>query len=270
MPSATNKLKTAWSERKTLLSIGLEPSMEYLPDGFDRNLEGLDEFLRLIIDATEGLAAAYKFNIAFFESLGWEGMELLYGFRDLLPDDSLIIMDAKRGDIGTTAKHYAKAMYESLAVDSMTVNPLMGFDSAEPFLEYEDKLTFFLVLTSNPSASDFLIPNGLYKDIAGKVASWNKVGNCGFVTGATRPEYLKELREIAGNIPFLVPGVGAQGGDLKATIENGMDSNSDYPGLLIHATRGILPAQGEKGDPMEIIRQKTTDLRDQINKAIPN
>lgn len=264
--NAIQKLHAAQQRTGSLLSIGLEPAPEYLPAGFAPNMEGYEEFLRTIIIATEGLACAYKFNLAFFESLGWEGMELLYVVREMIPDDVLLIADAKRGDIGSTAKHYARALYDQLGADAVTLNPLMGRDSAEPFLERTEKLNFFLVLTSNPGAADFLLPEDFYLKVGAKVAEWNTAGNCGFVAGATRPEYLAKLRALGPQVPFLVPGIGAQGGDIEATLQHGGDSRA-FPSLLLHVTRGILPTPQDGDDIEEAIRRRTQQWQQRVTQA---
>ena len=268
LATALDKLRLAQSRTGSLLSIGLEPSPEYLPPEFPRNLEGYKAYLLAIIEATAGLASAYKFNLAFFESLGWEGVEMMYAVRMHVPSDVLLIADAKRGDIGSTAKHYASAVFDRLGADAVTLSPLMGRDSAEPFLAYTDRLSFFLVLTSNPGAADFLLPGDFYKTVARKVSEWNTAGNCGFVTGATRPGQLGELREMAPGIPFLVPGLGAQGGDLAASIREG-GGKSDGS-LLLHVTRGILPAPGQVGDFGGIVREKAIRWNEDIARERSN
>lgn len=264
---ALDKLIQAQHRTGSLLSIGLEPSLGYLPRGFEKNLEGCESFLKLIIEATQDLACAYKFNLAFFESHGWEGMEMLYAVREAVPDDVLLIGDAKRGDIGTSARHYAVAMYDKLEVDSVTINPLLGRDSAVPFLEYEDKLNFFLGLTSNPGASEFLLPNDLFLQIGRRVSEWNTARNCGLVAGATHPEHLGELRRAAPAMPFLVPGIGAQGGDLERTLREGY-LTPEFSGLILHVTRGVLPTEGDPGDPGMFIRSRTEELNGLIAAAV--
>lgn len=252
-----------------LLSVGLEPSDAYLPAGFTPDIPGYEAFLRTVIDATKDIAAAYKFNLAFFESLGPRGWDLLFRVRQAIPPDAFVIADAKRGDIGTTAQHYAKALYEQLDAHSATVNPMMGRDSAEPFLAYADRLTFFLVLTSNPGAADFLIPSELYLRLARAIAGWNSKGNCGFVVGATNPDHIALVREAAGNIPFLVPGIGAQGGEAQKVVQLGQTPAAPlgFPGLLFHVTRGVLPAKDEAGDVAGLIRAKALHWRGVINAA---
>lgn len=274
---ALTKLRSAVALTGSALSVGLEPCDAYVPAGYGGSIAGHERFLRTIIDATAGLAAAYKFNLAFFEALGPAGWELMFRVRERLPAEALVIADAKRGDIGSTAEHYAAALYERLGADSATVNPLMGRDACEPFLACADRLTFFLVLTSNPGASDFLLPGGLYRRIAEGVASWNTRENAGMVVGATRPEQVAEVRAIAGDAPFLIPGVGAQGGDLESVAASGR-VRGDGPdgtcrgsggaGLLFHVTRGVLPARGEAGDAARLIRSKCEGWHGRIRRAL--
>lgn len=267
MSKALKKLRASQKTSKSLISVGLEPSLDYLPANFSRNMEGCEEFLRLIIEATEGLACAYKFNFAFFEAHAWEGMELMYAIREIIPDDVFVIADAKRSDIGTSARHYAESIYDRFQADSATVNPLMGHDSAKPFLDYTDKLNFFLVLTSNPGADDFLLPQDLHHRIARKVVEWNEGENCGFVAGGTRPDQLAELRGMAPGVPFLIPGLGAQGGSPEEVVA--ASGAVDSPGnAVFHLTRSILPGVKEKGDPGDLIREKTLAWRDRINSAL--
>lgn len=266
-PVAVARLISSAARARSALSIGLEPSPAYLPAGFEPTIAGYARFLRGIIDATADLAAAFKFNLAFFESLGPEGVTLLHQVRAAIPTGCFIIADAKRGDIGTTAEHYARALFDRLSADAATVNPLMGRDSAEPFLAYTDRLTWFLVLTSNPGATDFLLHDRLYRRVAQTVASWNTRGNCGFVVGATKPDQVAEIRSLAGDIPFLVPGIGAQGGELEATARLGRTA-SGFKGMLFHVTRGVLPDKSDSGDPFQTIRTKALKWRDAINTAL--
>lgn len=272
--NALHKLTAAQQRTGGLVSAGLEPHADYLPAGFAPTLRGYEDFLTLVIDATAGLVCAYKFNLAFFEALGVAGVDLLYRVRDRLPSDVLIIADAKRGDIGSTARCYASALYESLGADSATVNPLMGRDSAEPFLAYRDKLTFFLVLTSNPGAGDFILQDRLYLKLASAVNSWSVPAggsNCGMVVGATHAPLAAEVRRLAPELPFLIPGVGAQGGDLEDTARHARraDGRADgFSGLLFHVTRGLLPARDEPGDPGDIIRRKAVEWRNRTRTAV--
>lgn len=254
------------------LSIGLEPAPDYLPaHGFEATIAGFERFLRGVVEATADIVPAFKFNLAFFESLGSAGWAMLERVRGVIPEGVFVIADAKRGDIGTTAKHYARALFDGLGADAATVNPLMGRDSAEPFLAHAHKATYFLALTSNPGADDFLIRNGLYRDIVAKVRDWGcgegGHGNAGVVVGATRPEMVGEVRELAGALPMLVPGVGAQGGDLETTCAAARCEHAPGRGYLIHVTRGVLPGEDEQGDPFEIVRNKAMMWRDRTRAA---
>ncbi|MEQ8820615.1 MAG: orotidine-5'-phosphate decarboxylase [Sumerlaeia bacterium] len=268
--AATRKLVEAWKRTGSLLSVGLEPAPEYLPDRFPATIAGHEEFLRLLIEATAEHAAAYKFNLAFFESLGPEGWALLFRLREALPDNALILADAKRSDIGSTAKHYAKALYETLAADSATVNPLLGRDACEPFLEFTDKLTFFLVLTSNPGAEDFILPGDFWRRVAEKLPTWTDADNLGYVVGATRGELVRQCRALCPAVPFLIPGVGKQGGDVEQTARDGQATRQDgFPGTLFHVTRGILPPKDGQGDPLKVMRSRTVHYHSMIAKALP-
>lgn len=269
MNRARQLLVDAEKRHGCLLSVGLEPCREYLAPGFADTPAGHRDYLRAIIDATHDHAAAYKANAAFFEALGAPGMVLLEELRAMIPADALFILDAKRGDIGSTATHYARAAFDIVQADAITLNPLMGRDSAEPFLSYEDRLCFFLVLTSNPGADDFLLRDHLYMKLAHEIRGWDRGGNVGFVVGATRPSFVSDIRELAPEVPFLVPGVGAQGGDAEATLragrQRGLEASS---GLIFHATRSLLPTAKDAGrDVVETIRERTAQLCDQLRAA---
>lgn len=279
MSAALHKLEAAQRSNASLVSIGLEPSPKSLPAGFEPTIADYERFLLGIIKATSDLACAYKLNAAFFEALGAEGWALMERVRAALPPDALAIIDAKRGDIGSTAERYVEAIYGRLNADAATVNPLMGRDAVAPWLDHTDRLTFFLVLTSNPGASDFLMTDGLYRRIARRLTEWGQEtaasggggagggGHVGFVVGATRADRIREIREIGPEIPFLVPGIGAQGGSAGETIAAGRAAGAS-PGLMFHVTRGILPGPEEEGEPMEIIRRKAARWRDSINAAL--
>ncbi len=221
--------------------------MGKLPSGVSRDARGALSFCRAIVDATKDLAAAYKPNLAFFETLGPAGWEALESLRQAIPPTSLFVADAKRGDIGNTSRAYAEAFFGRMKCDALTVAPYMGRDSVDPFLAYAGTCVFVLCLTSNPSAADFetqkLSDNTLvYERVARVALEWGKgrPGEVGLVVGATRPEHLKGLRAIAPEAPFLVPGVGAQGGDLETVLRDG--PSSDGSGLLVNASRSILYA----------------------------
>jgi len=197
-------------------------------------------------------------------NLGWESLKKTIEY---IPKDIPVILDAKRGDIGNTAKMYAKALFEELGADAVTVNPYLGEDSISPFLTYEDKCAFILCLTSNKSAEDFQLQitgnRPLYELVAEKVLSWNQKGNCGLVVGATYPEQLQKIREIAFDLPILIPGVGAQEGDLEKTVKFGTDKDGNL--AVINSSRGIIYASGDS-DFAEKSKEKAMDLKNSINK----
>lgn len=235
-----SKLEAASKKNSSLLCVGLDPSSP----------EDIFSFNRSIIDATKDLVCAYKPNMAFYESAGQAGLEELHKTIEYIQLTGIpVILDAKRADIGNTSAHYAKAVFDIFMADAVTVNPYMGFDSIEPFLKYEDKGIFVLCLTSNPGSADF--QTNIYLEVARKVKEWNKVGNCGLVVGATKPEQLKKVREIVGDMPILIPGVGAQQGDLKAVV--GKHS-------IINASRSIIYAK----DP----KKAAQELREKINSLL--
>lgn len=245
---------------KSLLCVGLDPEPGLMPDGKE-NLDGILEFHRNIIDATSDLAVAYKPNLAFFEVMGAKGWDLFEKtirlIRDLAPG-ALIIADAKRGDIGNTAKKYARTFFETFDCDAVTVNPLMGPDTLEPFLEYRERGVIVLGLTSNPGASNYIASGEqpLYLKIASDVEALNhEFGNLWLVVGATnRSERIGEIRRAAPGVPFLVPGVGAQGGNVQDTISNaGLN-------ILINASRSILYAEGYKNDVRKAAREAASAL----------
>lgn len=272
--TSLEKLHQAISRTGSLISAGIEPAPDYLPasGGFGPTRAGYLDFFRVFIDATRDLVAAYKFNLAFFESQGLEGYRLLDAVRELMPADAFVIADAKRGDIGTTAKHYAKSLFEGFGADAATVNPLMGRDSVEPFLAYEDRLTYFLALTSNPGAADFILPQRLFERIATSIESWGNGRNAGLVVGATKgAEDVRAVRAAAPTLPFLVPGLGAQGGSAETVIRSGAmrtEGGLDQLGLLLHSTRGLLPGAADAGrDVGEVIRERAIAFAGQIKSA---
>lgn len=229
--SFLDKLKSKWAESK-FVCIGLD--------------KGDFEFDKNIIDQTFDLVCAYKPNSAFYEAEGAAGLETLkktiHYIREKSPDIP-IILDAKRGDIGNTNEAYVKAIFDDLGVDAVTIHPYLGKEAVEPFLQRTEKGIIVLVKTSNPGAGEFqdLMVDGkpLYQVVAEHVATeWNTNGNCAVVVGATYPDELKKVREIVGDMPILVPGIGAQGGDLENALKNGL--NSQKQGLIISSSRGII------------------------------
>jgi orotidine-5'-phosphate decarboxylase len=224
------------------------------------------QFNKAIIDSTCDLVCAYKPNLAFYEALGTEGLTILEKTVKYVPGDIPVIADAKRGDIGNTARAYAKALFSVLAFDAATVNPYLGFDSLEPFINYQDKGVFILCRTSNRGATDFqdLHTNGLplYEAVAQKAQEWNIHGNIGLVVGATYPEELKRVRSICPEMPLLIPGIGAQGGDLASAVGYGVDARGEK--AIINVSRQILYASKEK-DFARAARNVAEKTRNQIN-----
>jgi orotidine-5'-phosphate decarboxylase len=242
-----SQLTTLIQEKGSVLCVGLDLDINKLPKGFSREKRDLKLFLQEIIDATRPYAVAYKPNTAFFESLGTTGWDLLGDISDYIGNDHLKIADAKRGDIGNTARAYAKAFFEEMAYDAITLSPYMGYDSLEPFLEYKDKWAIVLGLTSNPGYEDVqmaTLSDGRYlfekvmNDLANKVSS-NKLM---FVVGATRSSLVKAARAAAPDHFFLMPGIGAQGGDLMQSMGNAMNPSV---GMLINASRSIMYASDQ-------------------------
>lgn len=248
------------------LCVGLDPDFAKLPEGIDRNVQGVDQFLSAVIEATSDVVCAYKPNLAFFEAMGREGYDLLKKLLAKVPDSVLTIGDGKRGDIGNTSARYAEALFEDFGFGSTTVNPMMGEDCVGPFLTHGKHLSFLLCLTSNPGAQDFILPEKLYLRIAKKAEEWNQAqGNVGLVVGATRPEYVAEIREAAPSLPFLIPGVGAQGGEIETVVKSGRDNEGE--GLIFNVSRGVLYAGKTVDDYIETVRQAACDYNTRINEA---
>ena len=245
------KLKTKWDEGK-FVCIGLD--------------QGTFEFDKSIIDQTADLVLAYKPQSAFYEAVenGSEQLRKTVEYIKNNHPDIPIILDAKRGDIGNTNEAYVKAIFDELGVDAVTVSPYLGKESLEPFIKRSDKGVIVLVKTSNPGAGEFqdleTAGKPLYQVIAEHVKQWNTNGNLAVVVGGTYPEELKEVRKIVGDMPILVPGIGSQGGDLKATLENGLDSNKQ--GLIISTSRSIINAENP--------RQAAEDFHNQIQEILKN
>lgn len=251
-------------KKRTFLCVGLDTDLSKIPSFLLKYKDPIFEFNKRIIDATKDLCVAYKPNIAFYESLGSKGWDSLQKTIDYIPDDIFTIADAKRGDIGNTSRMYAKTFFETYNFDSVTIAPYMGADSVTPFLEFKDKWAIILALTSNESSQDFQFvkENGtfLYEKVISKSLTWGNEENIMFVTGATHPEKFKELRALAPNSFFLVPGIGAQGGDLDAVVKFGR--NKDM-GLLINSSRGIIYA-GNDFDFDTKARAKALELKQQM------
>ena len=255
--NAIEKLKTAIQKNKSMLCVGLDPDPGLMPKGLS-----IFEFNKDIIDATADLVCAFKPNLAFYEVQGASGIGMLEQTIEHIPEHIPVILDAKHNDIGNTARFYAKAVFETLGVDAVTVNPYLGYDGIEPFLSYKDKLTFVLCLTSNKSAREFEHwgKEPLFKHIASKCAEWNVNGNCGLVAGATHPEELKEIRGIAKELPLLVPGIGKQGGDLETSVKIAASGGSI---AVFNASRSVIHASN-KANFAESARKEALELKNII------
>jgi orotidine-5'-phosphate decarboxylase len=250
--SFLEKLVAAERRNNSLLCVGLDPEPERLPIEL-RTLpveRAVVRFCHAIIEATAPYVSAFKPNLAFFEVLGPGGLSALQEVIRAIPADIPVIADAKRGDIGHTAKNYAATFFETYNFDAVTVNPYLGFDSVEPFMTYSEKGVILLCRTSNPSARDFqdlLVSDAegearpLYETVAHRAQTWNQVsGNLSLVVGATYPEEMRVIRGICPDLPLLVPGIGAQGGDLEATVPAAVDAHGER--AMISVSRAILYA----------------------------
>jgi orotidine-5'-phosphate decarboxylase len=262
----TDKLNAASKKNNSLLCIGLDPDLRSLPEFFLRKVDPLFEFNRELILATSDLVCAYKPNIAFYEALGPGGIESLIKTIEFIPKEIPVILDAKRSDVSYTAKFYAKSIFTVFNADAVTVNPFLGFDSLRPFLDYHEKGIFILCLTSNKGSGDFqrLGKKPIYKLIAELTMEWNFHNNCGLVVGATNPNELKEIRNIAKNIPILIPGIGAQGGSLEKAVKFGTDKKGGN--AILNVSRSIIYASKETNFA-SVARKRAFNYRDLINKV---
>jgi orotidine-5'-phosphate decarboxylase len=266
------KLQNRWKRSNSLVCVGLDPDVTKFPEGFAKDKSSVFAFNKAIIDATHDVVCAYKPQIAYFAALGAEDalLETIEYIQNNYPDIA-IILDSKRGDIGTTAAQYAIEAFDRFKADAVTINPYMGFDSIEPFLapQYKDKGVILLCRTSNESGADLQnlkLENGdqLYQHVAKlSVNKWNENNNVALVVGATRPQELEDVRAIVGDMPILVPGLGAQGGDAEAVIRGG--KSADGTGLIINSSRGVLYAS-KGADFAQAARNETIKLRDLANQ----
>ena len=259
---------------RTVLCLGLDPDPASLPDGFERDLAGIERFARLVLEAAVPFAAAVKPNLAFFEAFGSAGLAVLERLRGAIPPDVPVIMDAKRGDIGTTAARQAVALFDALGADAVTVNPYLGGDAVDPLFERLDRFAYVLCRTSNPGAGELqsLVvaathsdddgeeapQEPLYARVARRARHWGPGGTVGLVVGATAPSELREIRTIAPGLAFLVPGVGAQGGEIGPVLRDGPATadpggSGAGGGLLVNISRGIAAAAADASDPGEAI-----------------
>jgi orotidine-5'-phosphate decarboxylase len=250
--------------KKSYLCVGLDASIEKIPKHLRSNVDAVFEFNKQIIDATKDLCVAYKINTAFYESNGTKGWEAMEKTVNYIPSTHFKIADAKRGDIGNTSSQYAKAFFEVLNFDAITVAPYMGYDSIQPFLEYENKWTIVLGLTSNKGSEDFQQlktgDNYLYETVLKKVSEWGTIENLMFVAGATKATELVSIRKIIPDNFLLIPGVGFQGGNLAEVSKHGL--NKDF-GLLVNVSRAIIYACDNKNFAEEariITQQYQTEM----------
>jgi orotidine-5'-phosphate decarboxylase len=263
----TQRLQTSIRQNDSLLCVGLDPDPERMPTKLKTDSDAIFKFCAEIIDSTKSAAAAFKLNFAFFEAAGAKGWMALENLLKQIPSTVITVADAKRGDIGNSSQMYARAILERLDFDAVTVNPFMGRDSVAPFLQWPEKGAFILCLTSNPGAQDFqYAPVGdrfLYHTVIDKVHDWNALQNCGLVVGATQPSQIRAIRAAATELPFLIPGVGAQGGDLEAAVTLGAGGHRDL--ALINVSRGII-YKSSGDDFAEAAGREAEMLRKQVNQ----
>jgi orotidine-5'-phosphate decarboxylase len=270
MSAFIDNLASSWARSGSLVCVGLDPEIERFPRHIAAQPSPIFQFNKAIIDATADLVCAYKPQFAHYAAYEAEDqlertIEYIHRNYPGIP----VILDAKRGDVGNTAERYAIEAFERYGADAVTVNPYLGSDSLEPFLKHEDKGVIILCRTSNPGARDLqdLDVGGrkLYHVVAERAArEWNSRGNCGLVVGATYPRELAEVRELVGAMPFLVPGVGAQGGDIALAVSNGQ--TADGTGLILSSSRGVLYASS--GDDFTAAaRSATQALREQVSAS---
>jgi orotidine-5'-phosphate decarboxylase len=243
------KLDAIVKKNSSLLCVGLDIDLKKIPQSLLNKHDPIFEFNKAIIDATKDLVCAYKPNIAFYEMYGTYGLESLIKTIEYIDGEVPVILDSKRGDIGNTAAAYAKATFDIYKADAVTLNPYMGFDSIEPFLAYKDKGLFILCLTSNQSNKDFQTDGEepLFMKVAKKVKIWNAHGCCGLVVGATKADELKSIRAILPDVPILIPGIGAQGGDLQSSVRFGANKSGER--AIINSSRAIIFASSGEDYP---------------------
>lgn len=263
-----DKLEAAWTRSDSMLCIGLDPDVALMPDGY--GADDVAAFNIAIIEATSDLVCAYKPNVAFYEALGPErGYAALRKTLAAIPPHVITLADAKRGDVEHTARAYVAALFDDLGFDAATVNPYLGLDSVEPWIERADKAAIVVCRTSNPGAPDFqdlrVQSEGgtcpLYEVVAERAKSWDRHGNVGLVVGATYPDEMRRLRALCPDTLFLVPGIGAQQGSLEAAVRAGI--NARGRGLLVSASRGVTYAS-KGADFAAAARAAATKLRDEI------
>jgi orotidine-5'-phosphate decarboxylase len=265
----SSQLFSQIKKKRSFLCVGLDTDVEKIPSHLKKFDDPIFEFNKQIIDTTQEFAVAYKPNMAFYEAnglKGWQSLQKTAAYIKTNYPELFIIADAKRGDIGNTAKMYAKAFFEDMNFDAVTVAPYMGEDSVTPFLGYKDKWVILLALTSNKGADDFqfLGEPPLYQQVIKKSQQWASPDELMFVAGATRASMLKDIREYAPDNFLLVPGVGAQGGSLAEVAKYGMNSRC---GLLVNSSRGIIYADGTE-DFAKVAGEKAKELRNEMDNLL--
>jgi orotidine-5'-phosphate decarboxylase len=265
----TDMLAARWRTADTLLCVGLDPDPARFPAHLRGRADAMYEFCRAIVDATADLACAFKPQIAYFASTrAEEPLERLIAHIRARHPEVPVILDAKRGDIGSTAEHYAREAFERYAAHAVTLSPYMGFDSIEPYLAYPDRGAFLLCRTSNAGGNDLqMLDTGgerVFERVARLAASaWNRNGQLGLVVGATFPAELARVRALVGEMPLLVPGIGAQGGDVEASVQAGQTQGGS--GMVVNSSRAILYASKDE-DFAERARAVALATRDEINR----
>ena len=264
------KLQASEDATGSLLCLGLDPEPDLLPPSIERSPRGIVEFVQTVVEVVGDAVSSYKLNLAFYERWGREGSWLLDRALAALPKDRPVILDAKRGDVGSTAQAYAHGIFVAWGADAVTVHPYLGYDSVAPFLAHKDKEVFIVCRTSNPGASEFqhLRSDGeaLYRHIARAAVRWDHHDNVALVVGATAPAELRDVRQIAGDRLLLVPGIGAQGGDLTAAVRAAL--RADGRGAIFPVSRGILFASAG-ADYAEAAGAAARQYREAINALRP-
>jgi orotidine-5'-phosphate decarboxylase len=259
-------------KKNSYLCVGLDTDLEKIPDHLRSEKDPIFEFNKQIIDATADYCVAYKPNIAFYEALGPSGWESLQKTLDYIPNNCFTIADAKRGDIGNTSALYAKAFFTNMNFDSITVAPYMGEDSVKPFLKFKEKWVILLAHTSNPGSADFQLTESkitgkkLYEEVILKSQQWGTPDQLMYVVGATRADKIAEIRSLAPEYFFLVPGIGAQGGDLEEVSKHGMNKQC---GLLVNSARAIIYASSGK-DFAAAAAKEARKVKDEMSALLQN
>ena len=266
MSAYFERLTQAIQTNRSHLCLGLDLRPEEMPEGVWRDTDGFVHFGRSIVEATADLICAYKPNLAFYEAMGGGGYHTLRKILEAIPPSIPAIADGKRADIGSTARAYALAVFDRLGFDAVTLNPYLGHDALEPFFEHADCGCYVLCLPSNPGAADFQVPNDLYLEVARRASEWNKNGNIGLVVGATQSERIADVRRAAPDLPFLIPGVGAQGGDLEASVRAAANDRPDR-GFIINVSRSVLYASSGN-DYAAAARREAERLRAEIEDVL--